>query len=530
MSYFPKTTIQGITDAGNPIDISAEQEGHLEVAIHGPLNPFYSVHTESLTPIFQMDPLYGVNEAIANVTTGLAVGFGANSATASAANNYFVCSTGTTQYSFGTIQSLRRLRYRPGQGVIIRAAGKFSTPAANSILVLGCGSSESGFFFGYNGTTFGILYSTGGVREIQTLTVTTASTSTQPYNIGLPSGETVNVTATNSGSTVKTAYEIAQGTFPGWKAAASGSTVVFVKDSVGGVSMITLGQSGAGTPAAGTFVETKAGAAATDTWIAQSTWNGDKLDGTGASGVTLDPSKGNVYQINIQYLGAGAVDFKIEVPSVDGNNSTMVTVHTLNFPNSLTTTIVSQPVFPFTMAAYSAGSTTDVAVYVSSAAGFIEGQRALTGPRQTYFSLSTAVTTTNYYALFTIRNNLSYGGRANQSVVNLLSFGGAHDDATPVTFFLIRNGTLSATPNFSQWATSSCTSAYKPASGSAETVTFSSNDQVLLSLPVSQSGAGFYIFEDNVTLQPGETVTVAAQTVTGTSTYTIATLNTREDQ
>jgi len=526
MSYFKNVTIDGTFDDGTTSPVAITPEGHIEVAVHSPTLPFGALHTESLDPIFQCDPIYGLNTSEVSAVTGLAVSYGANSATATAASNLFTCSTGTTIYSFGTLQSRRRLRYRPGQGVVGRFTAKFSAPAANSILVAGYGTGESGFYFGYNGTSFGILRSTGGVREIQTMTITTASTATNDYNIALPSGQTVNVTATNNGSTTKTAYEISQGTYPGWTATQRGATVIFLANDVGTKALITLGQSGAGTPAVGSNVETLSGAASTDTWTAQSSWNGDKLDGTGPSGFTLTKTNLNVFQIGIQYLGAGCITFQVEVPASDGNNGTFVTCHTINFPNSSTTTSVSQPSFPFTMAAYSGGSTTDVSVSCGSFAGFVEGKQKLIGPRMTYTRSSTAVSTSSYYCLMTIRNERVYGGRANQSVVRLLSAGGAHDDTTPVTLFLIRNATLVGTPSFTAWSTNSSTYV----DTAATTCTITNNEQIIFSMPIGASGSSLFAFEDDITLQPGETVTLAAQTVTGTSSWTIMSLNTREDQ
>jgi len=527
MTYLRRAILQGTQDSGDIVDVPADSEGHLEVAIHSPRLPFGSIHTESLTPVFQSDAVYGLNPFTTSSTTGHSVTPGAaNSGSATGTANRFVVSTGTTQFSFATIQSRKRLRYRPGQGVVGRFAGGFSTPAASSITVIGFGTAESGFYFGYNGTSYGILYVTGGVRAIRTLTVTTASTSTSNYNVVLNSATAVNVTATNNGSTVKTAYEIAQGTYPGWDAYASGSTVVFVANSAGARGgTYSLAQSGAGTPAAGTFASTLTGVASTDTWIPQASWNGDKLDGTGPSGVTINPQLGNVYEIGIQYLGYGSISFRVEVVR-PGNNPDFVTVHSINYPNTATATSVTQPSFPFTMAAYSAGSTTDVSCFVGSFAGFIEGVKSLQGPRLSYTDISTAVSTGAYYALFTVRNNLTYAGRANQAVVNLLSFGGAHDDATPVLLYLLRNATLAGTPDFQPWGTGSCTSV----DTAATTATIASNNQIVFSVPLGQTGTILQAFVDDVTMQPGETITVAATAVTGTSTYTIASLNTREDQ
>ena len=512
---------------GSLKQIASTSEGHIEVAIHSPRLPFGSVHSESLEVVSQADAVYGINTALVTSTTGLSVGTGANSGACTGTGNLFKAATGTTQYSFATIQGKARVRYRPGQGLVGRFAGFFSTPAASSILVAGYGTSESGYYFGYNGTSFGILHSTGGVREIQTLTVTTASTATNDYVVTLPNTATATVTATNNSSTIKTAYEISKGTYPGWKAEQIGSTVVFLADSAGAkTGVFTLAQTGAGVPAAGTCVETVAGVASTDTWIPQADWNGDKLNGTGASGYTIDPSKGNVYQIGIQYLGFGTVSCQVEVTYDNGNNAEFVTAHTFLFPNNRTTTHISQPSFPFTMAAYSGGSTTDVSVSVGSFAGLIEGKKQLTGPRNTYFG-SVSSSTSAYTPIFTVRNSFEYVSRANQAVINILSVAGACKSTNGITsFYLIRNATLSAgTPNFAAHATTSCSDV----DSAATACTFSNNDQVIWTSTVSESGDFIFSFPDSITIQPGDTVTLAVRSVTATSVC-VGSINTREDQ
>jgi hypothetical protein len=47
--------------------------------------------------------------------------------------------------------------------------------------------------------------------------------------------------------------------------------------------------------------------AAVDTEISQSSWNGDTLNGTGASGFTLNAAASNILFIDIEWLGVGAV-------------------------------------------------------------------------------------------------------------------------------------------------------------------------------------------------------------------------------
>lgn len=48
--------------------------------------------------------------------------------------------------------------------------------------------------------------------------------------------------------------------------------------------------------------------------ITKASWNGDKLDGAGLSGMTLDLTKINLYWIDYQWLGAGRVRFGVYAP------------------------------------------------------------------------------------------------------------------------------------------------------------------------------------------------------------------------
>lgn len=66
-----------------------------------------------------------------------------------------------------------------------------------------------------------------------------------------------------------------------------------------------------------------------NTVVDQANWNGDKLDGTGKSGVTLDVTKANFYWIDFAWLGVGAVRFGILAP--DGSRTVC---HTFENPNN----------------------------------------------------------------------------------------------------------------------------------------------------------------------------------------------------
>jgi hypothetical protein len=255
------------------------------------------------------------------------------------------------------------------------------------------------------------------------------------------------------------------------------------------------------------------------------------MDGTGSesnpSGYLLDPYYGQVYEISVQYLGFGDIEFRAEAVG-DGNNATWITVHTIKYPGTALVPSLTQPSFPFLAAASSAGSTTSVAVYASSFAGFVEGDMVNTGPRMSYYNNSGVTSSTSAYTpLFTVRNLLVFQSRANQCVTKLLDVTGACKSTTGLTtFYLIRNATLTGTPNFQEFATNSCTCWDTAATGCS----FTSNSQVIWSGTVSESGQIDHEFADTeITLQPNETLTLAVRSVTSTATC-VGSINMREDQ
>lgn len=510
-----KAVLHGQNDSGQFHMVPVDSNGHLEVALHSPRLPFGSIHTESLDPVFQHDAVYGVNASNMLATTNA-------SGTVTASDSAFVCTTGTTIYGAGSLQSRERMIYRPGQGAVGRFTALFTTGVASSYQVAGFGHAEDGVYFGYKGTQFGILYNSRGKREVRTLTITTKSSTAENAVVRLD-GTNFNVAVTNGASTVTTAYEISQGTYTGWKAEAVGSTVIFVADSVG--AKVTGTFTLTGSTVVGSFATTSVGQAVTENFIPQASWNGDKMDGTGPSGVTIDPTKFNVFQIQIQYLGAGALVFQVE-SAHEGNNPDWVTVHSILLPNTLTQTSFGNPTFPFTMSAYSAGSTTNLTVKCGSLMGSNEGARRVHGDRLSYTNTLTTVGPTNYQCIFTIRNTRYHQGRTNQSVIKLLSVAAALKHTNPCTIFIFRNATLTGSPNFAQYSSNSV-GYYDTA---ATTCTIANNNQLIWSGSLGDTGNLAFQFSEDIRLQPGETWTLAARSSTGTPSYVIGSINTKEFQ
>lgn len=510
-----RAVLHGSHDNGTFAKVPVDPFGHLEVAVHSPLLPFGSLHTERLTPVFQHDAVFGI-DPVHQLTTVNASG------SVTASESMFVCQSGTSVGGAGSLTSRRRIRYRPGQGIVAKFTAMFTTGVASSYQIAGVGHPEDGAYFGYVGTQFGILLGKGGVREVRTLTITTKSSTAESVTVRL-NGVNFTVAVTNGASTVTTAWEIALGTYTGWYAEAIGSTVVFISASVGPKSDGTYTLTG--TTVVGSFAQTKAGVALSETFIPQSSWNTDKMDGTGVSGVTADWTKLNVFKIDLQYLGAGAITFFVEAISA-GSNAEWIPVHTVLYPNSNTVPSFSNPCFQFQLSAYSTGSTTNLTVKSASYSAFIEGEQRLIGNRYSFFAQNTGVGAANYQCLFSIRNTRYFGSRSNTVVVYLLSIAAAIKHTSPCAIYIFRDATLAGSPNFSQ---------YDTASGlywdtAATTCTITNNRQLLWSGQLGDTGNIIFEFTDLVTIQPGEMITVAAKSSTGTPSYVTASLNTREDQ
>jgi hypothetical protein len=162
-------------------------------------------------------------------------------------------------------------------------------------------------------------------------------------------------------------------TFISLVAESATGTFSFADTDTTGVAMtVTNFSSAADTP-------TLRGVAPTETITPQASWNVDVLDGTGVSGMTLDPTKMNIFDVDFQYLGAGNLFFAVENPAT----GQFEPVHMMQHAGTQTVPTFANPTFHINMiakteAAYSGGALT---MLTASLAGFIEGNEAPFGVR-----------------------------------------------------------------------------------------------------------------------------------------------------
>src|SRR6056300_712398 len=111
--------------------------------------------------------------------------------------------------------------------------------------------------------------------------------------------------------------------------------------------------------------------------IAQSAWNGDKLDGTGSSGYTLDPTKATIMFTDYEWLGMGAVRVGFVI---DGS---FIVAHTFKNANSLSTVYMQTANLPIRYEIETTGTISGAAVLQQvCSTTMIEGGYAPSGIQQ----------------------------------------------------------------------------------------------------------------------------------------------------
>jgi hypothetical protein len=342
-----------------------------------PLSSFGEINVSQLTPTAQADFIYSINDRMFASGTFAGASVAVSGGLASAQSGVSI--TGSA-----VLRLRRNLKYRPGMGSLMRATAIFDTPVNLNAQLLGIGNTESGYYFGYIGTSFSIVHQQNGQAETRKLVVTTGG-GTGNVTVTLD-GYPVTVPITGGNDPATTAYQLALYDYTnvgaGWRADAVSSSVYFVS---GRANPYTGSYSATGNSVVGTFSVVQSGSAANSTIIPQSSWNIDPINGTGPSGFNIDPQKGNVYQIGFQYLGFGNAFFAVENPLT----GRMTPVHMVQNANSRTTPVLKNPQASVRLVSANYGSTTNVKPKTASMAAFTEGMIRKLDPR---FAISNAFT------------------------------------------------------------------------------------------------------------------------------------------
>jgi hypothetical protein len=181
-----------------------------------------------------------------------------------------------------------------------------------------------------------------------------------------------------------------------------------------------------------------------DTATPQSSFNLDKLNGTGPSGFNINPANINVFRIAWGWLGAAPILYQI----LD-QNSQWITFHQIIWNNLHTTPHFINPILPITAAVnWTAASTVSLST-ASWSGGSVE---TASQSSQRYFSAANSTPTTIAAAiaqtpLLIIQNNTTYNGYPNHTEARLVVVTGGQVSTSFQTCMLRirKNATLSGT-------------------------------------------------------------------------------------
>ncbi len=389
--------------SGN-IPAKADNSGYLFVKTFGatnlpqtfPLTAFGQLEVAQSVPQVGWNFTYNINPELVNTSYS-------GSAAVTQSGGMAVLQTGATSGSWASIQTATYLRYVPGVGGNIGFTALFTSGVSGSKQAVGYGDDSDGFFFGYNGSSFGILRRSAGIED----------------------------------------------------------------------------------------------------WTPQSAWNGDKMDGTGTSGVILDPTKGNVYAITFQW-GYGPIQFAIENPNGVG---VFIIVHTISYANQYTIPPITNPSLPLSAKINNSGTTSNIIVQTATAMGSQQGPTGnVLNITNTVVSSKTTAVSGLDTAIFSIRNVTAFQGKSNRVQVKLSFISYSADGTKDVAFHVRKNATIGGTP---AWTDINANASVVQYDTSGTTAT---GGKDLLAWGESKVGANQFFPPENVPLfmEPGETLTISA--------------------
>jgi hypothetical protein len=520
-------------DAGNPVPISANTSSNSSG------NPVYVSATISntdpitvaqsdiavtafdepiavgITPVIQADAQYGLDPDfwIQSKLNGGNIVIDEY--------NTWQVSSGTSPGGYARLATAKYMSYQSGQGSLFRWTAAFTasgtTKAALGVdaIVQNTGpiDREDGYSFGYSGSTandasrkIGILHRRNGKTEIRKLTITMAPTGNQTatvtvdgvaYTVAITAGD-VNHCANELATGLKAITVLANT----WDIEGCNGIITFTYYSPGAKGgTYSFSSSGAGTLALGTFSQIQAGATPSDTWTYVDDWDNQTIQ--------FDPTKLNVYQIDMRWLGAGRVRFFMEDPST----GKMVLVHTQRWTSQQVYPHINKPSLRI---AYRSGTTNpavtpsqNVIVRGSSIVCAVQGVRTQTGSSQGRYNISATTRAKDLvWHLMSIQNPYVRNGGVNKASLMMQTLTVAAQGNDPSAIYIVKDA-FGASNVLSYIAIPNTTSAmFAQYSISEVTIDLSTQRIANVQTLGINDNATFDLASYNLTLSPGETISV----------------------
>ena len=408
-----------------------------------PTTAFGEIQVAEPTPIVQCQFPYNINTDIIEKREN-------NAGTITQSQSMAVIQSGASNNSAAHMLSRVPLKYGAGQGLEVRLSALFTPGVSGSVQIAGIGEVGDGLFIGFNGLDFAIDRREQGIPEIQTLTVTSGGGA---GNITITLDGVDKIVTLGVGDTTSrlVAIKIAAADFSdiglGWTTKLNNATVIFKAWSDGNkTGNFTFDDTGS-TTAAADFAETVSGVTTINNWVNQKDWN---IDGLGhpenpknPSGMLLDPTKLNVYIIPFQYLGSGAMVYKIE----SDTKGTFLPFHRINYSNKNIIPSFQNPTLPLHIMSKNLTNTSNLTVKSGSMAGFVQGKESDIGLIKGADNSKDSVGTTQTNIL-SIKNNFVYQGKENRTKVRIDGINISSEGTKLVTIRITKNTILGGTPVF----------------------------------------------------------------------------------
>ena len=353
--------------------------------------------------------------------------------------------SGTTAQSLSAFESQQYVYSATGAIQVIKFSALFNTGVAGTLQLAGYGNSAEGYFFGYNGASFGILLRCAGAPQVVSITVTTGTgTVAGTLTITLNGVATNIVVPANTGVyalvalIMGTSFATA-GAGSGWSLNQLGTTITFTA-MTSGVRNGTYSYAKGVTTMVLTIATSITGVAPTDLWVPQANWSYDTVDGTQDLPV-LDPTVGNIYQISIETLSFGTVTFYI----VDPVTGRYVPVH----QHSLRAVLpMTQESCPFRASVENNATTSSLKLTVPDVAATIYGSTEIVQcpPFSTATNVYPTITSNTVMHLMSIKNNVVVNGLLNKSTVRLTSVTLGTNSTYCLYFPIVKNSSYTGVP------------------------------------------------------------------------------------
>ena len=459
-------------------------EGNITV-IPSPIsdNYFGEPYSIPLTPVVQTDGRYGTKTLDHQLYT-------ANGGNVTHNGGAFNISCTNTTGSYAFLRSRRFNTFKPGQSFIARWFAKLDTPTANTSQRLGVSNQECGYYFGLNGTQFGVLHTYNAQAPIhhitinsytgtQTLTITLNSI---PYTVTIQTGETVG----------QACNRISKADFGGlWLASDKDNTVELLYTGVSSLSgSFSITSNGT---FSGSITQDQTGVAATNDWY----YNGVDFN----MPTWFHAERYNQYQVKYSWAG---INFFVLNPTT-GNYELFYQL-TWSGSASATQLPVSNPAFKIAALAINNGSNTGVTVNVATMMLGLEGITNRNGYTGAAAATKSSLTQNILHHLISIKNPYTWNSTINTIETILCDFVATTQCNDPTEVYLYIDAVLqTGTHDFTSQDNLPVT--ISTVTGTLDPIV----NSPILSFVVGNTGSSvqFTLEQYRVVVPPGSTVTIA---------------------